>query len=280
MNKKAMAMETVAKLILAILSFLIIFVVLGVILIPTMNDSYKDAVCKFSMYLTSSTRAGTGISPIKIGSAFNLNCPMHEKTLKYKDPENVMKLIADESVKCWGKFGEGNVDFYSDVNWPWKQDTAFCIICTKIEPKNSEYETTLEASEFVKYLGEKEYSKEKMTYLQYLYGGEQTSEDIKINLPKQQSSAYIQITEEKPLYILFRVTKSEGGWIDTSLNNIGEGAISFAIVGGKVGGGWGVLVGGFLGGLGGSLFTSSDFNPSILYMNSAEVASTCDELAA
>lgn len=198
-------METVSKMILAIISFLIIFFVVGFLLIPTMNDSYKDAVCKFSLYLASYSRGGIPLIDIKTGSAFNLNCPVHNKKISTTDDEKILNLVAKESVNCWAKLGEGKVDFYADLSFPWDQGDVLCVICSKIEPKSSKYDAIIPASDFMDYLSNEQYTKEKLTYLEYLAGGQG---DLPGALMSESSS--ISITSEKPLYVVFAVDKSEG----------------------------------------------------------------------
>jgi hypothetical protein len=206
MNKKGMEMETVVKMILTIISFIIIFFVMSVLLIPTMNDSYKDAVCKFSLYMASYSRGGIPFIGVKTGSVFKLNCPMHERKISSPDKEETMKTIAKESASCWSKLGDGNVDFYSDINWPWDQGTVFCVICSRIEPKSTSYDQLINNDDYIKFLAETTYPKEKLTYLEYLAGGKDKT------LPSfvEMESSSITVTKENPLYIIFAVDKSEG----------------------------------------------------------------------
>ncbi|MFC1728423.1 hypothetical protein ACFLZ7_03095 [Nanoarchaeota archaeon] len=218
MNKKAVEMGFVIKLIIAIIGFLSVTAVLyGAI--QKAEQSADPAVCRNSVFLRESYKIqfpGKTIST-------PLLCPTGEKELQGRE-QDIKKQLAEAVAGCWYKFGSGVVkDVFKDGNYGGDQE---CMICDTIAIKDKEYK--LESQELLKYLSDTTYfidknTKEPITYLDYVQSyGEGTGNVFVTDVIAPDLYATIYGAPTKECGTTCKVT----GW---------TGALGGAIVGAKVG---------------------------------------------
>lgn len=207
------AFGVLVRLIILILSTVVLMTFLFFYYKPFIIDTFNDNFCFMTVVLkTYSRQSGpipTGIIqhiPIigtdipAVNSPYNLKCKMHDKTVKNK--EEAKKTIAKEMANCWGRFGEGKFNFYSDIQLKFWETNNLCYVCSRIKSNN---EIRLNSNEMVVYLRDKQPKPliDKRTYLQYITGTG-TQENKLLNFGD------IEIKEDNPLFVLYIVNKDEG----------------------------------------------------------------------
>ncbi|MDO8740223.1 MAG: hypothetical protein Q7J54_01470 [Candidatus Woesearchaeota archaeon] len=157
-NKKAM--EEINPIILALIIFVILLAIFGVIIKATMRQGGED-VCLTSV-----------IAADKSSTILEIKCEMYDAgqikpqgATDEKKKEDAMKQIAELMRKCWRQFGEGKKDPFTKAGFVFK---AVCFVCSKF---SFETEGSISEDEFVDFLKNKKISEEKDAYYyDYLKG--------------------------------------------------------------------------------------------------------------
>lgn len=160
LNKKAM--EEINPIILALIIFVILLAIFGVIIKATMRQGSED-VCLASVIAADKTSEF---------DVLEIKCEMYDAgKLKLqgatdeKKKEDAMKQIAELMRRCWHQFGEGKRDPFKKAGFVFK---AVCFVCSKF---SFETEGSISEDEFVDFLKNKKTSEEKdLSYYDYLKG--------------------------------------------------------------------------------------------------------------
>ena len=134
--KKAMTAATLGYLLLATVSFLVVFLVIDSIR-NVAEGKTADNLCRLSIAARARTGIGVDLWVTEIEKEIvPLICPTDKpKDIgKKKSKEDIKKYIADEIASCWYRFQEGNI---ADVF----QGSTFnnkCQICQPINVKEWE----------------------------------------------------------------------------------------------------------------------------------------------
>ncbi|MBS1267033.1 MAG: hypothetical protein MAG795_01004 [Candidatus Woesearchaeota archaeon] len=161
MNKKAMAMSTIALAILVfIIGLLIIFFISN-----SMNDGeqYTDRkLCEKSID-ASSNKLREEMNGLfdPHGNSVKLECSTEYINYKEKDPEKIKRIIANKMYDCWDMYGEGEKEIFET------KDGAFCAVCSRLTFKKE-----VEVNDFLLYLRDTDIPNKPIKYWEYFMGSE------------------------------------------------------------------------------------------------------------
>ncbi len=289
MDKKGIVYASLTTLILIILSAVVLIIVIGVFYRPFVVDTVNDYTCFMSVVIKSYSKgAGTGVLqdiPV-VGSAaeffnspFDLKCKM--KNVKVKTKEEAKKRIAKEMASCWGNFGEGKYDFYSDIQFGlWSENNNLCYTCARI---SSDLDIKITGSEMAVYLRDKKPRPllDQRTYLQYITGTGSKEGGFLSGVDN------LEISDSKNLFVLFLVNKKESALnraIRAGTTTAATvGVLTFAgltnpIAGRLLANPIGIATGAtlsVLAGAGSGLFQSKGFNAIVMATDSKGVKELC-----
>ena len=287
-NKKA-AWEHLQSLILVIL----FIVVIGSILYVLINNYGKElGITNCNSWITyqaikkGATLSFTGVEPPTgynndqdTGNLYTDNspCVTTEEKITEKDvkkPNGVYKKLADNMFYCWRQYGEGKIDFYSNINFG--SGNTYCRVCSDIVLEKDVKDQKINIDEFEKFLSTEASPNKVETYAEFFLNAKDAQIELGIN--------ELLITKDKHLYSIFAIQKTssfkETIPISTGLCVAGA-KIGFGI--GSVFGGVGAPVGGIIGcgiGSGATILYTSDKVPSLLlYQNDPKkLKESCDSV--
>jgi hypothetical protein len=124
LNKKG-DWNTVSKWIYA----LVIIVILWIVFVSFGDFLYgsgNKAACKNWVY-----RNSVSVAKEVVGDFENSPCITTEEKIKEIDETKMYEKLAQNMYDCWDQYGQGDVDFYSDIDWG--SSDAHCRICSEIE---------------------------------------------------------------------------------------------------------------------------------------------------
>lgn len=235
MNKKAQQTDlTHIILVLIIGAILLLFV--GGSFVPWSKIFGEENACKLSILAAAKTSKDFKV--LKTDPLFNLECPVQDKVIKFKDfskngkvdSEKVKLEIAKEMYKCWDKVGQGKLDPFGD----WKGDPTYCLICSTIR-FDEEFQNNADDPKasnaplmgFSQYLGKKYVPGKDYTFYQYLYG-QSMSNEITPEI-QSQLSTIDYIDYKKSQTIIWRAeVDGHSPWIITS--SIGGVALAAGVI--------------------------------------------------
>tara|TARA_Y100000310_G_scaffold258617_1_gene267081 strand:- start:46 stop:1293 length:1248 start_codon:yes stop_codon:yes gene_type:complete len=168
----------------------------------------EDEVCRTSVALKykTSTVLSEGLTSLK--------CPMRDVESNAKTSEEVMFELASEMYRCWYKFGEGGLDFYSDVDF-WGSE-SHCLICSKIRFENKDA-GTVNLRDFSSYISGKKLPGHDETFAEYFTN----AKNSRIMLSDEDGAASTPLPYGEPIYVVFRVNKhSDVGAPDVPVTNV------------------------------------------------------------
>ncbi len=155
-KKKANTSFILVITFISIIGFFIIFSNMVKTTTSVANEAQEFA-CK-SLISVKDTKIG------KVADFFyNINYKCHKDKIivKSTDKKEIFKEIADESVRCWKRYGEGKKDFLANYdtqgNW--------CFVCGEIEFKNNE--DVYKYNNFINYLKSENFSSKKKEKKKY-----------------------------------------------------------------------------------------------------------------
>lgn len=134
-NKKAAtwAMESIGKMVISIVGFVIILAVLYQVTIGAQNESVEQA-CRSSIAIRANLKIDLKVT--SINNIYPINCITQEKRIPEKlnnrNPGSeeaqaqIQKEIADMMVSCWWMFGQGH--YYNILDDKW-QNENLCHVC-------------------------------------------------------------------------------------------------------------------------------------------------------
>ncbi|GEM_PF-5772968 len=223
LNKKgAAAYEVLIGFILAILAFVILYLIFTNIIAPLLGEYTTRKTCQISTLAVEWIR----IPLIGTGSFFSLKCRPVDTKIETKDKEAIKDILAGDMYKCWEQMGRGKLKLYSD--WGVSSDVQ-CIVCSVIKPKDEKYNVEINPSELIDYLQTKKPSYLEKTYLQLLTGTEDKFEYKDIG-----EQGKILISTDNPAYTVFAVTKTSNSWETIKELGIIGGTVVTLKVAGKV----------------------------------------------
>src|SRR3989344_3448062 len=263
-NKKAMLIGTVVSLLVVVIIMIVLITIFSPNLLGSKITTVVDRnVCELSLYLKySATKATFGLK-----ESGELKCPVEEVEIKNTDEKKTMKILADQMKSCWGKMGEGKIDFLGDIDFG--QSDARCLVCSSIITK--EDEVKINTKEFSEFLNKNSYKiGTKTTYTSYFLGSENAEIDL--------GDSEIVLNDKNPTYVIFMATKNFDEWKDQALKDVG------GLVAGRIIGGWLLGIGpakvafGIVGGVATSLAYKTEFQPTIVIDNGFGMSEKCDRL--
>lgn len=220
LNRKGVAAyEVIIGFILAILAFVILYLILTNIIAPMLGEYTIRKTCQISVLATEWT------SIFGIGSpVFSLKCKPVDTKIATKDKDAIKGILADDMYKCWEQMGQGKLKIYSD--WGVSSDVQ-CVVCSIIKPKDESYNTEINPSELIDYLQTKKPLYTKKTYLQFL-----TGTDDKYEYKNLGDQGKIIINTDNPAYTVFAIKKISNSWETIKeLGIIGGTFVTFKIIG-------------------------------------------------
>jgi len=217
MKKGFTAIGVVAGLVVAV-----IFLVISVAIIEVIKDDTISVVDRYVCKLSGIIKYGSAKARFGFAEgAGDLKCKINEVKISTKEEDKVKKKIAEEMKLCWWQLGQGELDFFSNIDLG--PSDARCIICSEIKAKNDKFDQNIPVDEFIDYLNSNSHKfGDKTTYTEYFYG----AADSKIDVVDVEGS--IIIDDENPNYVVYMVNKV--GSIDTTLDAIGYSAIAAGVV--------------------------------------------------
>jgi len=206
MNKVGMSTETLVRLIVALIVLGLLFAIYTDFAFFA-NDQAEIESCRLSV------GAATLTSTSFTESLSSLKCPVTTKTSEAKTSEEVHLELATEMYTCWYKFGNGELDFYS--NWEFGASKNHCLVCSKIyfdeKPK-----TTF--GNFAYYLNNKEIPGNDETFTEFFTGVEHG----RMMIGDDDVSQNDFMNFEEPVYVVYRVNKyNEDNQMIASLAGLG-----------------------------------------------------------
>ncbi len=177
---------------------IIVLVIAGILLLVITNvlkgagETADREACRTSVLLTEKSKiAGYPVYN-------DLNCKTEVYDVKMTNEEEIYKFITYRMYDCWYQFGEGEVDFVSNID-PGRSD-EWCWICSRIDFDENIQEKYSEISmeDFHNYLRTENIPlNEEQTFYEYFY--DETPGQIEGNI---DDPAFNWKTDE-PLYISF-----------------------------------------------------------------------------
>ncbi len=161
------------------------------------ESTTEDEVCRTSAAIKAKTKWPAGA-----GSPVDLKCTINDFESDAKSKEEVKLEIAKEMYRCWYKYGEGKLDFYSSLDFG-KSETH-CLICSRIG--FSDVVEGVSFGEFGAYLNSPLPGREE-TFAEYFT----QTPNAKIQLGSQSGEGNAPPEEmmdlSRGLYVVFRVNK-------------------------------------------------------------------------
>jgi len=213
-NKKA-AWEHLRELILVLLFIVIVGSIFGV-LINTYLSQGKITACKNWVILQGvkkgATLSFTGAEPAlgysntkDNGNLYTDTSPCITTTEKIteKDIESQKKLykkLADNMYTCWQQYGEGKIDFYSNIDFG--LGNTYCRVCSDIFVDTGISNKEIDINEFEKFLSNEVSPNKKDKYSEFFLG----EKDAKLSIGNEENDKLI-ISNDNHLYTIFAITK-------------------------------------------------------------------------
>lgn len=254
MNKRGVTGgEETAKLIIAVISIVVIVTILGLLIYNYLTEG-RIAACKNWLILNyvkkDATLGFTGVEPFfgyqsdeDHGNLYTDNSPCItsiEKITKkdVKKKENLHKKLADNLYYCWRQYGEGQIDFYSDIDFG--AGDTYCRVCSDIVIDKGIKDQKINLDEFEEFLSNEISPNKEDTYAEFFVNEKNAKLDF--------GEVDLVLNENSHLYSIFAIKKKGG---DISLKS-GVVAGGSCIAGSKIGGPVGGIIGGIAGAVGGA----------------------------
>lgn len=172
LNKKGIGWETIGKWVFALLVIAILWVLfidLGDFLYGTGNK----AACKNWVYRNS-------VTALKefVGDKENSPCVTTEEIIKTTNQNEIYEQVARNMYECWDQYGQGETDFYSDIDWGPRN--LYCRVCSEIKFSDDVKQKIkeIDVDEFEIYLNDHNPPNSKMTYADFFIKAENSKIDF------------------------------------------------------------------------------------------------------
>ncbi|MAG47117.1 hypothetical protein CL617_00805 [archaeon] len=173
----------------------------------------------------------------------NSPCITTREKIKEKDvndQNDLHKKIADNMYYCWRQYGEGEIDFYSNLDFG--SGNSYCRVCSDIYLDEDVKDQEIDIDEFEIFLSNEFTPNKKDKYIDFFLKG--ASDQIDFGTGK------LKLTQNNHLYSMFSITKTAVR--QENPNDITEEGLISAIPAAALTGGAcyaGIVAGGKLGGL-------------------------------
>ena len=118
-SKKGMAFEELGKFLLILIGFIVLLFILLYVFAPNfMNDFWP---CRLNILFRAKI-PGLGVTaPLELKM-----CKTYHNDVTERNEDKIAKILGDRVDNCWGKYWNGNIDFFSD----WSFTTNYrCMLC-------------------------------------------------------------------------------------------------------------------------------------------------------
>jgi hypothetical protein len=191
LNKKG-SWETISKWVFA----LVVIIILWVLFINLGDYLYgtgSKAACQNWVYRNS-------VSYIKelTGNLQSSPCVTTEETIKnIKDKDEFYERLARNMYDCWDQYGQGESDFYSDIDWG--PHNLYCRICSEIKFDDTFKKTfkEIDIDDFEIYLNEHNPPNHKETYADFFAKAENSKLDFGSGKISLDQNIYAMFTAYK-----------------------------------------------------------------------------------
>jgi hypothetical protein len=199
LNKKGdMQYELPVKIIGSVVVLIILVGIVVFIFEEVVNPTTNDEICRTSVALKTKTKVPGGYKTLT-----DLKCPRSQVDSKAKTKDQIKLELATQMYRCWYKFGEGKLDFYSNID-PGFSETH-CLICSEIYFEDGVEE--LSFGEFGSYLNNRNLPGQTKTFSEY-FKGEKNSKISMFPASGDDSVRASSIMElDKPVYVVYKVNK-------------------------------------------------------------------------
>lgn len=171
LNKKGIGWETVSKWIFA----LIVIAILWVLILNLGDFLYgtgSKAACQNWVYRNS-------VNYVKeVFSGGQSPCLTTEETINDLDRNKVYEKIAQNMYTCWDQYGQGESDFYSNIDWGPRN--LYCRVCSEIKFSDDVKQKIkeIDVDEFEIYLNDHNPPNSKITYADFFIKAENSKIDF------------------------------------------------------------------------------------------------------
>ena len=200
MDKKGEGFADLKNIMIILLGAIVIFIV-SFMIFGYVRSAADAANCNGWVLMKSQKIAGV----IEVFDQPN-PCITDTPVIESKDKTEVKKVLANEMFDCWKQYGNGKIDFFSDLDFG-GSDT-YCYVCSRTNVEKDAYQGELDINEFEEYLNTVKPPRLDMTYADYFIGAEAgDAEHVKLDF----GDGTIPIKSGTPLYNVFIVRKSGDG---------------------------------------------------------------------
>lgn len=205
MDKKGLSWQQLGGILIA----LVALVLLGGMTINWYNaqtsGDYDPISCRASVELKAKTK-----DPIfGSDSPFNLKCTTKKEISETLVEREILKDIAMDMYDCWWQFGEGEIDFLSDIDW-FGSDFK-CYPCAIRRFSENGFRGTISINKLEAFLDSEKIPSGRMTFSEFF-----TKVD---NGRLEFGGGDISIGPETNFYVFFMANKKSEFWNDIA----GEG---------------------------------------------------------
>lgn len=238
-------LETVGKLVLGSIALVAILFVLYSLFQEGNQQSNNPLGCRLSVEANAQSKTGTGGHLLSYGTqqkgetTAEVECPPQFHVVKdIKEEGEINSFVAREMAECYWKFGEGELNPFSDIDASGRDHNRVCAVCSVVQFDEGVKKDHPSVRGLMKYLSEKSppYTEKYSSYVEYF---------TKNSLPKAEEeklvSNDVQISTGSDYAVLFIVDKysEDAGtfweWFNTgSIVPAGGAASVTVLVGGIV----------------------------------------------
>lgn len=191
LNKKAEMSGDLKDIIIILMSFIAITFV-AIYLSSFLSSTGSKKACETWVNIQS--------TPIlKEFGPLQSSCITAKETIKNARKEEIYKQLANSMYDCWDMYGQGEADFYSDIDW--LGSDTYCRICSEIKISSDldQERRNINIDDFESYLTNNNPSGSRESYAEFFI----KAENAEVNF----GSGEITLDPEVNLYTIFAVDK-------------------------------------------------------------------------
>ncbi|MFH1592867.1 MAG: hypothetical protein ABIB47_05880 [Candidatus Woesearchaeota archaeon] len=221
MDKRGLAWKEFAGVLLAVVA-LVALVLLAIKWYESFGTGkYDPATCRTSVELHYSTK----LPYIGKESPFKLKCETKRETSETLVKRQVLEEIARDMYACWWQFGEGEIDFLSDIDW--FGSDLYCRICSIRRYSSNGFEGEIPLDDLQDFLDNEKIPTGKVTYSEFFTKVEKSRLDL--------GDGNIRIDTQNNFYVLFVANKKSEFWKELLGGDVGQLEAPAAAAGGAAG---------------------------------------------